>query len=305
MIAKILIAVCVLFVSSVSASQDPESQSSFDPVTKLLKIPVVKVADRYWSAELVDQGEYRFQLKSTAGYTKVIPDVFPTFDAISGVLNIPNLSAFGQVWAVTLKNRGDFTFKLDTATEVITSPPINPIVPDTLPPQKRYQINNDGTVTDTVTHLQWMRCSHGKTWNGKTCNGNLIELSMQEAAYAAFQSNFAGHADWRLPNVDELKTLVYCSSKDSTYWNNSGRACSGNFLRPTIYTEAFPDEAPVVYWTSTQLQADPGEDYNLTVSFNYGHVFYSYFNDAYEASRFVRGNSNIVPAPEYIGGFKE
>lgn len=303
MILKILISLCLLFIDAVSASQDSESQASYDPLTGLLKIPVVKVADRYWSAELVDQGGYQFQLKNSAPYIQVVPDVYPTFDNTSGILSIPNLSALGKVWTISLKNSGNLVFKLVTAVEVKIIPTTNPL--EILTPKERYVINNDGTVTDTVTNLQWMRCSYGETWTGKTCTGNLKIEKMQNASYAAFLTKFAGKSDWRLPTVDELKTLVYCSSGNPAYWNTIGRGCVGDFQKPTLYLEAFPGTLPAVYWTVTNLQADPGEDYNLTVSFKYGHVYYSYFSDAYEAARFVRGDSNIVSQPELIGGFKE
>lgn len=60
-----------------------------------------------------------------------------------------------------------------------------------------------------------------------------------------------------------------------------------------------------MYWSTTELQADPGSDYSLTVSFNDGHVYYSYFAGVYEAARFVRGAANVPVGVEVVGGFQE
>ena len=301
MILKNVYAAFLLFAGAVSASQDPSNQATYDPQTRLLILPVIKVGNDYLSAELVDRGGYQFQLQHSTPYIGIVPASYSSFSAVSGLLNIPGLNALGKNWDVTLQQQsGNFLFSLASANVATDLTPVTVVAP-----KDRYAINSNGTVTDKETGLQWMRCSLGQTWDGNGCTGNLLFLRAQQAAYEAFQSRFAGHSDWRLPTVDELKTLVYCSSGKPVYWNTIGRSCQGDFQKPTLYLGAFPSAPAIVYWTITPLQADPGEDYNLTVSFNYGHVYYSYFSDAYEAARFVRGTSNIIPAPEYIGGFKE
>ncbi|MEQ1636526.1 MAG: DUF1566 domain-containing protein [Methylococcales bacterium] len=301
MIPRPILLAGLLFTGSAGVTQASESQSSYDTQSRLLKIPVIKVGRDYLSAELIDQGEYQFKLQKSASYAGVVPDSYPSYDANTGSVNIPQLTALGKAWAITLQHNGNLVFKLETATEVIIQP--DPL--EALTPKERYTINNDGTVTDKQTGLQWMRCSYGQTWNGNACDGLAAAIGWENAAVLAFNLNFAGQKDWRLPSVDELKSLVYCNSAKPKYWNTSGYGCTGDFRKPTLAEEAFPYTAGGVYWTSTNLGRDPGQDYNLTVSFNYGHVYYSYFSDAYELARFVRGSSNIIPGPEVIGGFKE
>ncbi len=84
-----------------------------------------------------------------------------------------------------------------------------------------YKDNGDGTVTDTSTGLIWQKTGiSGKTW---------------EQALAYCESlNLASHADWRLPNAKELRSLV-----DATRSN------------PSISTTYFPDTAASWYWSST------------------------------------------------------
>lgn len=300
---QILLVACLLFIDTVAASQDPLSQSTYDPAKNLLKIPVVKAGRDYLSAELTNIGDYQFKLQKSASYANIVPDIYPSYDPTTSILTIPNLSVAGKVYAVTLQHNGNLVFKLATVKEVDTKPILDPL--EAITPKERYTINNDGTVTDKQTGLQWMRCSYGQTWANNTCSGFPSKVEMEEATYSADRLTFAGKSDWRLPSIDELKSIIYCSAGKPKYWNTTGSGCQGDYQKPTVYQEAFPNNGSGVYWSITNLQNDPGPDYNLTTSFNYGHVYYSYFEDAFELARFVRGDSNIVPAAEAIGGFRE
>lgn len=66
---------------------------------------------------------------------------------------------------------------------------------------KHYLVYKNGTVKDTKTHLMWKR--------GPEVGEYTWDNAMQQ-----FGSNvsFAGYDDWRMPTIDELKTL---SSKDA------------------------------------------------------------------------------------------
>lgn len=58
-----------------------------------------------------------------------------------------------------------------------------------------YSDNGDGTVTDPTTGLMWMRNYAGTyTWD--------------QAMALAGTVSFAGHSDWRLPNIRELQSIV-------------------------------------------------------------------------------------------------
>ena len=53
-------------------------------------------------------------------------------------------------------------------------------------------------VTDTVTGLQWQDDSEAKT----------IEKTWQEAIEYCSDLRLGGHTDWRLPNINELESIV-------------------------------------------------------------------------------------------------
>jgi hypothetical protein len=103
-------------------------------------------------------------------------------------------------------------------------------------PQGRFADNGDGTVTDNCTRLMWQK--HTAEANG---DGNLNDqdrvLWCVALAYCENLS-FAGHDDWRLPNVRELQSIP-------------------------DYGQRKPAIAPVfsafsyAYWTSTSYWGNP------------------------------------------------
>ena len=102
-------------------------------------------------------------------------------------------------------------------------------------PSTEFTVHGDGTVTHHRTGLMWMQCSLGQTWGGGNCTGDATTFSWQ-AALAAQPSpaDFAGYSDWRLPNKNELVSIVE-------------RQCSS----PWINLAVFPGTPSVVYWSSS------------------------------------------------------
>lgn len=111
----------------------------------------------------------------------------------------------------------------------------------------RYQIlgAQGEIVRDIVTGLEWQRCSLGQTWDGRTCVGEAQTFTWEKA-------RFAGNRvpDWRLPTVDELKSLTYCSSGAPAHFTN-GQMCQGEYRRPTIAQEAFPNTPSLSFWSGS------------------------------------------------------
>jgi hypothetical protein len=76
------------------------------------------------------------------------------------------------------------------------------------PVQAAFTVNNDGTVTDTVTGLIWDQCSWGQSGTGCS-NGTASTHSWSQAlgvAVTANNQNWLGYNDWRLPNSTELES---------------------------------------------------------------------------------------------------
>ena len=157
----------------------------------------------------------------------------------------------------------------------------------------RYRINGDGTVTDLRTALQWQRCPSGflladqgtPDLSDDRCepDANVTpERAWQQALTDAEADSFAGHDDWRLPNIKELESLV--------------AQCS----MPTIEPAVFPD-TPIQpgFWSSTAVAA-PGSqpDRIWQVTFFNGDIGSSAATDS-AFLRLVRnsGDTPLAPLP--------
>ncbi len=86
--------------------------------------------------------------------------------------------------------------------------------PDSIPastPDSQLIDNGDGTVTDSKTGLMWKKCLEGLS--GNNCeSGSVNSFTWQEALQQPSTVNnaggFAGYANWRLPNIRELISLI-------------------------------------------------------------------------------------------------
>ena len=136
----------------------------------------------------------------------------------------------------------------------------------------RYRDLGDGTLLDTRTGLQWMRCALGQRWNGQTCAGEAREWTWyklnDQVRGINQQGGYAGHTDWRVPTIDELKTLIVEGAK------------------PAIDLEAFSGTACMWFWSSSP--AAGYAYYAWYVDFRDGYVDYGSKDDV-ECVRLVRG----------------
>ncbi len=144
----------------------------------------------------------------------------------------------------------------------------------------RYQVRGDNgdILYDTTTGLEWQRCSLGQSWDGRTCTGEANRYTWDEACAAADQV-----PGWRLPTIDELKTLIYCSNGKPEKF---GCKCSGDFQRPTIVPEAFPETPSDLFWSGSPHANDSSSAWY--VYFGSGNAHYNYRSHAFHV-RLVRG----------------
>ena len=93
-------------------------------------------------------------------------------------------------------------------------------------PEPIFTDNGDGTMTDNLTGLMW-------TKNGNLPNGT---KTWEQALDYCNNLTLAGYSDWRLPNVNELESLV-----------NANEANIANWLNAQVFTDVQAD----YYWSST------------------------------------------------------
>lgn len=132
-------------------------------------------------------------------------------------------------------------------------------------------VAEEAVVVDVVGRRMWTGCSLGQT--GSTCTGDALQVDWLSALSACEDLTWAGLADWRLPDVKELRSLVDESR-----------------VSPAIDVDLFPNTpyygpstTPNVgnYWSST---ARDYNDFALYVDFGTG---FSHFY-VQEEARHVR-----------------
>ncbi|MEW6052162.1 MAG: DUF1566 domain-containing protein [Nitrospirota bacterium] len=87
-------------------------------------------------------------------------------------------------------------------------------------PEPRIFDNGDGTVTDTLTGLMWLKdgsCLNKKNWNGAL--NTIADLNANPGKYLCKGYN-GNYTDWRMPNVRELDSLVNYGVLNSSSWMN-------------------------------------------------------------------------------------
>jgi hypothetical protein len=121
--------------------------------------------------------------------------------------------------------------------------------------QPRWAVSSDGlTVVDHETRLTWARCAAGQA--PPTCAGRAKTYTHEQAlAYAASQTG------WRLPNVNELSSLV-----DHSVIPGTGIA--------TIDETAFPNTSASWFWSAWSVDRHP--TYAWSVNFERGYIDYNF-----------------------------
>lgn len=115
-------------------------------------------------------------------------------------------------------------------------------------PIDRFVLNEDDTVTDSRSNLQWQRCPVGFDLDDNGTPSALSDdqctpvgtaiVNWQEALQSAADLNAGGgsggFADWRVPSLKELHSIVEFK-------------CFG----PAINAALFPDTVGELFWSST------------------------------------------------------
>jgi Protein of unknown function (DUF1566) len=130
-----------------------------------------------------------------------------------------------------------------------------------------YLDNGDGTVSDLRTGLMWEKLSddgsiHDKdtlyTWPG-AFGGKIATLN---------STSFAGYTDWRVPNVNELLSLVNYGAVNPAVHAAFNTGCVAGCTVMTCNCTRSGDFDP--YWSSTTSHTDPL--FALEISFNEGRI---------------------------------
>jgi hypothetical protein len=202
------------------------------------------------STDTVRAGYY-----SAVSLSAVDPDLAPG-NIESGVAMFGTTGTY--VGGGSLPDTGQ-TFCYDAAGTVITCPAHGADSeqdasdnPDGTQPS--YTDNGDFTITDNRTGLMWKKCSEGQN-NDATCTGTVGFYVWADAlAQCTGLTAPGGYTDWRLPNRNDLMSIVDYGTSASI----------------KINATYFPNTTAGYYWTSTTYVVNPG--YAWDVYFANGSV---------------------------------
>lgn len=129
-------------------------------------------------------------------------------------------------------------------------------------PTPRFTDNADGTVTDNLTGLIWLKNANcaGATRDWSTALSDVAQLNTDgtmNSNNCGDTSNVGSHQnDWRLPNVRELYSLIHSGQPDPGAWLNS---------------QGFSSVVSDFYWSSTTFAFYTG--WAWAVDLGYSTVF--------------------------------
>ncbi len=137
----------------------------------------------------------------------------------------------------------------------------------------RFTDNGNGTVTDNLTSLIWLKdasCLGAQTWANALAAANTL------ANYICSLTDGSTAGDWRLPNLNELESLVDASR----YWPPLS---SGHPFGTSVQS--------LNYWSSSIYAANTSQAWY--VSMDGGGVYYSAYDNLGNSNRVwaVRGGS--------------
>ncbi|WP_061223499.1 DUF1566 domain-containing protein [Leptospira weilii] len=178
---------------------------------------------------------------------------FPnTFSGTDYMTNTPDVTTPGSNWAINFSN----------ALLGISNKPqgnninLRCVSGNPIPAFSFLDLLN-GTVRDQNTGLLWSQCSEGQA--GVGCIGASLDLDWFAALNACNVLNLAGRTNWRLPNANELLSIVD--------FNNNNPAINAGFFSNT------PNSA---YWASTTYENNT--NFAVGISFSDGALSPSLFD---------------------------
>jgi hypothetical protein len=144
-----------------------------------------------------------------------------------------------------------------------------------------YVDNGNGTITDTRTGLMWEKLSDDGTVHDKDWEYLWTEALATKIAQLN-QARFAGYDDWRLPNVNELLTLVNYGVGVPAISSAFDTGCTAGC---NVFTCSCTRR---YYWSSTSSAAEPHRAW--VVNF-FGSTYVATKGGAFHNVRAVRGGS--------------
>jgi hypothetical protein len=147
-----------------------------------------------------------------------------------------------------------------------------------------YVDNGDGTITDARTGLMWEKLSDDGSIHDKDDFYTWENAFAVKVATLNGGGGFAGHTDWRVPNVNELVSLVNYGAVNPSVSPALNTGC----VASCTVTSCSCTEFTFYYWSSSTYQNFPQAAW--LVDFSAGYIYASGKANSWHV-RAVRGGS--------------
>jgi len=120
-------------------------------------------------------------------------------------------------------------------------------------PTPRFTDNGDGTITDNLTALMWLKnanCAGVPAWSQPNAIAAVAELNGTGKMNGVDCGDAGLHKDWRLPNIKELESLINFGFVNPAFSGASGTT-NGTANDPFANFQIFSG-----YWSSTTFAGD-------------------------------------------------
>lgn len=131
-------------------------------------------------------------------------------------------------------------------------------------PNPRFTDNGDGTVKDNLTGLTWLKkanCGTTMSWSDAIAFSNSLYdgWAGDGSGGDCGLSDSSNAGDWRLPNVQELQSLVHYGVHDPAIPNTAG---TGQWAED----DPFNDVQSFNYWTSTTYASNTDQAWDVLLT---------------------------------------
>jgi len=155
----------------------------------------------------------------------------------------------------------------------------NPAVPATTPTRDFTLDDVNGTAYHQKTGLTWKRCAEGQSWDAvnKTCTGTPTTYTWSVALSRA-------DGGWRLPNINELRSIV-----ERRHWD------------PAVNATVFPNTSGLSFWSASPYAPYAGRAWSVVFYYGNDYAYVLGDSSAY-AVRLVRGGQYSLLSVSKDGG---
>lgn len=173
-----------------------------------------------------------------------------------GASNVKALSV-NQVWAVKGTSSGTIELPATGMYDVFAAGDDGSVQSGAMAPYPRFIDNANGTVTDLLTGLIWLKLANCIQGDWATALATVHTLASGQCGL----TDGSAPGSWRMPNRSEMQSLEdRMQTNASQFFNQTDYNQDGSVFQAAIFASLIASQS---YWTSTTDAANPAEAWTV------------------------------------------